>query len=324
MTGLRWDEARARWIVSTNRGDRMGAHFVIMANGPLHRPKLPGIPGIDSFQGHSFHTSRWDYAYTGGDTTGNLTGLRDKIVGIIGTGATAVQCVPHLGRWARHLHVFQRTPSSVDVRGNRPTDPEWAKRLAPGWQQQRMDNFNILVSGGFQEVDLVNDAWTDLIRKLLVLVRQDEKPDVSRAALAQKAELADFQKMEEIRARVEADVEDPAIREALKPYYRQFCKRPCFHDEYLDTFNRANVSLVDTMGKGVERITEKGIVANGVEYPLDCIIYSTGFEVGTAYTHRSGYDLLGAGGVTLSEKWREGVRTLHGHAQPRVPELLRG
>ncbi len=312
VTGLRWEEARARWIVSTNRGDRMGARFVIMANGPLHRPKLPGIPGIDSFQGHSFHTSRWDYAYTGGDTTGNLTGLRDKIVGIIGTGATAVQCVPHLGRWARHLHVFQRTPSSVDVRGNRPTDPEWAKRLAPGWQQQRMDNFNILVSGGFQEVDLVNDAWTDLIRKLLVLVRQDEKPDVSRAALAQKAELADFQKMEEIRARVEAEVEDPAIREALKPYYRQFCKRPCFHDEYLETFNRPNVSLVDAMGKGVERITEKGIVANGVEYPLDCIIYSTGFEVGTAYTHRSGYDLLGAGGLKLSEMWSEGVRTLHG------------
>ena len=94
-------------------------------------------------------------------------------------------------------------------------------------------------------------------------------------------ELADFEKMEQIRARVDELVDDPEMAEALKPYYRQFCKRPCFHDEYLHTFNRANVTLVDTEGQGVERITEHGIVANGVEYEIDCLIYATGFEVGT-------------------------------------------
>jgi cyclohexanone monooxygenase len=290
----------------------MRARFVVMANGPLHRAKLPGIPGIDTFNGHSFHTSRWDYTYTGGTSEGNLTGLGDKRVGIIGTGATAVQCVPHVGAAAKHLYVFQRTPSSIDVRANRPTDPEWAAGLAPGWHQHRMDNFNILVSGGYQEVDLVSDGWTDIIRKLLLMIREDGSPDLSPDGLASTMELADFEKMEEIRARVDSIVNDPGTAEALKPYYRQFCKRPCFHDEYLDTFNRPNVTLVDTQGRGVERITEHGVVANGVEYEVDCLIFATGFEVGTNYTRRSGYELYGQNGVTLTEKWADGVRTLHG------------
>ena len=122
VTQMDWDDESARWIVSTNRGDRMRARFVCMANGPLHRPKLPGIPGVSSFQGHTFHTSRWDYEYTGGDSTGNLSRLADKRVGIIGTGATAVQCVPHVGAAAKELFVFQRTPSSVDVRDTLPPD----------------------------------------------------------------------------------------------------------------------------------------------------------------------------------------------------------
>ena len=129
-------------------------------------PKLPGIPGINDFAGHTFHTSRWDYRYTGGDCTGGLTGLKDKRVGIIGTGATAIQCVPHLGEWAKELYVFQRTPSSVDVRNNAETDPAWAASLTPGWQRRRQDNFNILVAGGDQDEDLVHDGWTDIFRNL--------------------------------------------------------------------------------------------------------------------------------------------------------------
>ena len=312
VTQMRWDEDSARWIVSTNRGDAIKARFVCMANGPLNRPKLPGIPGVDRFKGHTFHTSRWDYAYTGGDSEGNLTKLRGKRVGIIGTGATAVQCVPHVGQTAEHLFVFQRTPSSIDVRNNRPTDPEWANTLEPGWHQQRMDNFNILVSGGFQEVDLVNDGWTDIIRKLLVMVQSDENKDLSPEGLARSMEMADFEKMEEIRARVASVVEDPDAAEALKPYYRQFCKRPCFHDDYLQTFNRPNVSLVNTHGRGVERITEKGVVVDGQEYELDCLIFATGFEVGTDYARRAGCQLIGRSGISLTEKWADGIRTLHG------------
>jgi cyclohexanone monooxygenase len=312
VTELRWDEDAKRWIVKTNRGDAMKARFVVMANGPLHRPKLPGIPGVETFKGHSFHTSRWDYGYTGGDCNGGLTGLRDKRVGIIGTGATAVQCVPHLGEWAKELYVFQRTPSSIDVRANRPTDPEWAKSLPPGWQQYRMDNFNTLVSGGFADEDLVADGWTDIIGNILLLARKKMMAGEPVENPAELMQLADFKKMEQVRARVDHVVKDRQTAEALKPWYNQFCKRPCFHDEYLDAFNRPNVQLVDTKGRGVERIDETGIWANGQHYEIDCLIYATGFEVGTEFTRRSGYELYGRGGQTLTQKWAKGAETLHG------------
>ncbi len=313
VTGMEWDDAAGRWIIRTNKGDAMKARYVIMANGPLHRPKLPGIPGVDSFKGHTFHTSRWDYGYTGGDPMGGLTGLKDKRVGIIGTGATAVQCVPHLGEGAKELYVFQRTPSSIDVRNNRPTDPEWASSLQPGWQQHRMDNFNVLVSGGWQKEDLVSDGWTDIIRNLgLAAARRAARGEMGPGDPAELLQLADFQKMESIRARVDQVVADRAKAEALKPWYNQFCKRPCFHDEYLATFNRPNVHLIDTDGRGVQQITEKGVVVDGVEYELDCLIFATGFEVGTSYTRRAGYDVTGRDGLTLSRKWADGVSSLHG------------
>jgi len=310
VTEIRWDEGASRWVVSTDRGDAMRARFVCLAIGFLEKPKLPGIPGLESFEGRCFHTSRWDYAYTGGDASGNLSGLRGKRVGIIGTGATAVQCVPHLGASAGHLYVFQRTPSGVDVRANRPTDPEWARRLAPGWQRRRIENFQVLTTGGYEEEDLVGDGWTDVPHRLHAMLAASG--DHSPEALERASEMIDFVKMEEIRARVASIVKDPATAEALKPYYRQFCKRPCFHDEYLETFNRPNVTLVDTKGRGVERITKRGAVVDGREIELDCLIYATGFEISTGYARRAGYEVFGRGGRTLSEKWADGVRTLHG------------
>ncbi len=312
VTEVRWDDDAQRWIISTNRADRMRARFVCMANGPLHRPKLPGIAGVETYRGHSFHTSRWDYDYTGGTSDGGLSGLAGKRIGIIGTGATAVQCVPHIGAAAGELFVFQRTPSSIDVRNNRDTDPAWAKSLEPGWQKRRMENFNNLVSGIPESEDLVGDGWTDIIGKLLVMVRNNANADFSPEGLAQTMELADFEKMEQIRSRVDQIVHDNSTAEALKPYYRQFCKRPCFHDEYLQTFTRPNVTLVDTAGQGVDCITERGVVANGVEYELDCIIYATGFEVGTEYSRRAGYEIIGRDGITLTEKWADGASTFHG------------
>ena len=322
VEGMEWDEDNKLWTVFTNRGDKMRAQYVCMANGPLNRPKLPGIPGISEYQGHTFHTSRWDYGYTGGGPDGNLTGLRGKRVGIIGTGATAIQCVPHLAQGADELFVFQRTPSSVDVRANRPTDPEWAASLKPGWQQARMDNFMTLVSGGFADEDLVNDGWTEIIRNLGSMVNFKGMGRLSPAEIAEKMELADFQKMEQIRARAEADVADKDTAESLKPYYRQFCKRPCFNDEYLPSFNLPGVHLIDTDGVGVERFTQAGLVANGQEFELDCVIFATGFEVGTDYTRRSGYDLIGRNGQSLKDKWADGIATLHGMQTSGFPNCF--
>jgi cation diffusion facilitator CzcD-associated flavoprotein CzcO len=319
---LRWQEAEKRWLVSTSRGDAIKARYVVMSNGPLNRPKLPGIPGIESFKGHSFHTSRWDYGYTGGDSSGNLTGLADKRVAIIGTGATAIQSVPHLGRAAKHLYVFQRTPSSVDLRGNRPTDPDWAASLTPGWQKRRMENFNILVSGGQQDEDLVSDGWTDIIRSLTSIAAFRTGKAIAPEDIPAQMELADFRKMNQIRARVEDLVEDARTAEALKPWYRQFCKRPTFNDDYLPTFNRPNVTLVDTGGKGVDRVTETGLVVDGIEYEVDCIIFATGFEVGTAYTRRAGFEIHGRDGRTLTDHWNGGLKTLHGFMSHGFPNCF--
>ena len=287
VTSLEWDDDAARWIIHTDRGDHIRAKFVAMGTGPLHRPKLPGIPGIETFGGHCFHTSRWDYGYTGGNYEGApMANLADKRVGIIGTGATAVQCIPALGRDSKELLVFQRTPSSIDVRNNHAIDPEWFEALGPGWQQKWLMNFVTLQTGGFADEDLVMDGWTDItkrIRDRMIEMFKDGTPDglTPQEAMLRAYEDSDDEKMTEIRARVDELVADPATAAALKPWYRQLCKRPCFHDEYLQAYNLPNVHLVDTNGKGVERIDETGVWVGGVHHELDCIIFASGFEVGT-------------------------------------------
>ncbi len=310
VSALDWDESEERWTVATNRGDQIRARFVCMANGPYSKPKLPGIPGLGDFEGHTFHTSRWDYEYTGGDTTGGLTRLRDKRVGVIGTGATAIQAVPHLGRDAGHVYVFQRTPSTVDVRDNAPTDPDFAKTLEPGWQKRRMDNFNALMDGRAQEEDLVGDRWTELTNGMHAVIAEHPNPaELTEDEIGLIAERVDLRKMERVRGRIDEVIEDPATAEAMKPWYRYLCKRPCFHDEYLPTFNRPNVTLVDTQGKGVERVTARGVVAGGQEYELDCLIFATGFDVSQNYTRRAGYEVTGRGGQKLSDKWADRTST---------------
>jgi cation diffusion facilitator CzcD-associated flavoprotein CzcO len=315
VTGLEWDADRSVWIVRTNRGDAFTAQFVAMGLGPLHVPKLPGIPGIEDFQGHSFHTSRWDYDYTGGDPLGApMENLRDKRVAIIGTGATAVQCIPELAKSCGELFVFQRTPSSVDVRGNRPTDPEWFAEIATeGWQKRWLENFTATQSGMvIPDEDLVMDGWTDLARRIREKVMSLPPEEFTIENMMAAFEVSDFEKMTEIRARVDAIVEDHDTAEKLKAWYRQLCKRPCFHDEYLQAFNEPGVQLIDTDGQGVERITPTGVVVAGVEYPVDCIIYASGFEVGTPFTRRAGYDVSGRDGVKLSDTWADGMVTKHG------------
>jgi cyclohexanone monooxygenase len=312
VTVMQWNEDLKRWHIETKAGDKVDAKFVILANGPLHRPKLPGIKGINEYKGHTFHTSRWDYATTGGDTTGGLTGLKGKRVGIIGTGATAVQCIPHLAEHAEHLYVFQRRPSSIDVRNDRPTTDEFVRTLKPGWHKHRMDNFNTLTTGGIANEDLVNDGWTEIMRTVgqAMVANPGNASDMQK--ILTMVEVADAKKMTQIRDRVDEVVKDPETAEALKPWYRQFCKRPCFDDRYLKTFNRPNVTLVDTKGEGVREINERGVVYDGKTYEVDCLVFATGFEVGTDYTRRSGYEIVGRGGVKLSERWADGAATLHG------------
>ncbi|WEK42354.1 MAG: NAD(P)/FAD-dependent oxidoreductase [Candidatus Sphingomonas colombiensis] len=315
IASLNWDEGRSLWVVSTDRGDRFTAKYIGLGTGPIHIPKLPGIPGIEDFKGHSFHTSRWDYGYTGGNAAGaKLDKLADKRVAIIGTGATAVQIVPHLARAAKELYVVQRTPSSVDVRDNAPIDPDWFTEIAtPGWQQRWLENFTANQTPGFMiDEDLVQDGWTDISRRIKERVAMLPPDQRSFEQILAVWEDADFEKMNEIRARVDTIVEDLEAAENLKAWYRQLCKRPCFHDQYLQAFNQPGTHLIDTDGKGVEKITAKGFVVAGREYEVDCIVYASGFRVGANLSALVAFDVVGRGGLKLSDAWGDGMRSLHG------------
>ncbi|MEV5644806.1 NAD(P)/FAD-dependent oxidoreductase [Streptomyces flaveolus] len=323
VTSLTWDDTRETWTVTTDRGDTFRATYVVTATGTLSELKLPGIPGIEKFTGHTFHTSRWDYDYTGGTPDGGLTGLADKRVGVVGTGATGIQVVPKLAEDAGHLYVFQRTPSSVDVRANRRTSARDVGADREGWARERRDNFLRIVSGEHAEEDLVADRWTSsagLLEKLLPSFRRPS----DRAAFEAAYEVADATKMNEIRARVERTVTDAETAEKLKPWYRYACKRPTFSDTYLQAFNRGNVTLVDTADThGIERMTENGVVVGGTEYALDCLIFATGFSVGVSGIHSGKLPVRGRDGVPLLQAWAErGPRTLHGFTSSGFPNLI--
>ncbi|MEM7092112.1 MAG: NAD(P)/FAD-dependent oxidoreductase [Actinomycetota bacterium] len=295
VTSTTWDEAAQHWTVRTDQGDEMTAKFVVCANGTLAKPKLAVINGMERFQGKSFHTSRWDYEWTGAD----LEHLADKRVAIIGTGASAVQIVPELGKIAKSLHVFQRTPSSIDIRDDWETDAEWAAKLQAGWQAKRrkkiIDKFR---------------AQADRRANLTGITREEK---------IRRQENANIDAMMRIHQRIDETVEDPATAEALKPWYMLMCKRPCFHNEYLPTFNLPSVHLVDTEGKGITEIGKNGPIFEGTEYEVDLLIYATGFEVQQTGIYNS---IVGQDGVELQQKYADGIRTLLGIHTAGFPNLF--
>jgi cation diffusion facilitator CzcD-associated flavoprotein CzcO len=300
--------------MQTDRGDDFTADFIGLGTGPLHVPKLPGIPGLDTFKGHAFHTSRWDYAYTGGDASGApLDRLADRRVAIIGTGATAVQWCrtwPAPARRCTCASARRRRWTCAPTHRSTPTGSRPSPR--PAGSSAGCENFTDNQAGGGAAEDWVQDGWTDLARRIRAKVMQLPPAQRTPQGMLAAFEDADFEKMSEIRARVDALVHDADTAEKLKAWYRQLCKRPCFHDAYLQAFNQPRTHLLDTDGRGVERITERGVVVAGVEYEVDCIIYASGFEVGTRYTRRAGFDLTGRDGLTLSQAWADGMRSLHG------------
>ena len=317
VTQAEWDEAAARWRIHTDRGDELTAQYYVLAVGLLNLLKLPAVSGMEDFAGPSFHTARWDYGVTGGAPGEPLTDLGDKVVGLIGTGATGIQCLPPLAAAAKHVIVFQRTPSAVGVRGNRPTDATFAEALEPGWQRSRMDNFQAIMLGKRQDVDLVDDGWTQHYARVHHPPKAATLEEYMRGA-----EELDFGIMEEHRRRVEELVEDPAVAEALKPQYRYLCKRPCFHDEYLQAYNNGNVTLVDCPA-GFDHVGEKGPVVDGTEYEVDVLIYGTGFEPEvTPLFRRAGHPIIGRDGLSLAEKFEPGPATLFGMMTRGFPNLF--
>jgi len=324
---LRWDPEIKRWHVGTNRGDDIKARFVVLAMGPLNKPKLPGIAGMDDFQGKMFHTARWDYDYTGGEWgRPELDKLKDKRVAIIGTGATAVQVVPYLGKYAKQLYVIQRTPSTIDTRNNRPTDPDWYASQEPGWQDERIANFHRAAMERIapRDIDMVEDIWTEISRNCAAELEAQGWPDETPEEYAARREVMDYRVMERLRARVDEMVDDPATAEALKPYYRYLCKRPCSNDDFYPTFNRPNVQLIDVAEtQGLERLTENGFVHKGKEYPIDCLIFASGYEVTNDLDRRWGIDAIeGADGLSIYDYWRDGFKTFQGMMAHGFPNMF--
>ena len=295
VTRTVWHEDEQLWHVETDRGDYMKAKFVICANGPMSKPKLAKIAGIESFKGHSFHTGRWDYDYCGDE----LQNLQDKKVAIIGTGATAVQAVPKLAEQAKELYVFQRTPSSIDIRKDWPTDPNWARKLKPGWQAKRRQR---TIDG-----------------PMLTEAQLAKRAQLSAEEKIQRQENANIDHMMWIHQRIEDIVHDKATAESLKPWYMFMCKRPCFHEDYLPAFNKPNVHLVDTHGQGVSEVTETGPMFDGKVYDVDLIIYATGFEVQKTGIYNQ---IIGQNQQEINDYYSDGIRTLFGIHSNGYPNLF--
>lgn len=319
VTRTAWNDKVGRWTVHTDRGDELSCRYYVLAVGILNLMKFPAIPGMDSFGGRAFHTARWDYGYTGGGPGEALTKLGDKAVALIGTGASGLQCLPPLAEAARHVYVFQRTPSAIGVRGNRPTESSFAEGLEPGWQKARMDNFQSIMLGRPVEADLTDDGWT---HHYAAVQNPPRRKGMSVEEFMRSAEEIDFGIMEEHRRRIDELVSAPDVAAALKPYYRYLCKRPCFHDEYFDAFNRPNVTLIDCPA-GIEKITDRGPVVGDRQFDVDCIVYGTGFEAEiTPLPRRAGHDIIGRDGVTLAEKWADGAATLFGMMSRGFPNMF--
>ena len=319
VTQTTWDDGTRRWTVHTDRGDTLSCRYYVLAVGILNLMKLPAIPGMDGFAGRAFHTARWDYGYTGGGPGQPLTRLGDKAVALIGNGASGLQALPPLAESAKHVYVFQRTPSAIGVRGNRPTDPI-VRRGSGAWLAKGSD--------GQLPVGHVgpHSRGRPHRRRLDTSLCRRTEPATAQGhdfeEFMRTAEEIDFGIMEEHRSRIDALVTDPDIAAALKPYYRYLCKRPCFHDEYFDAFNRPNVTLVDCPA-GIDDITEHGPVVGGHQYDVDCIVYGTGFEAEvTPLQRRAGHDIVGRGGISLAEKWSDGAASLFGLMSRGFPNMF--
>lgn len=330
-----WDEGRKRWMTTIQPSGQetpihVASQYVALSPGLLSLPKIPDVPGLEEYKGTIFHTSRWDYELTGGtEAQPDMTNLKDKSVAMIGTGATAIQAVPHLAKWAKKLYVIQRTPSAVDWRGQHQTDPEKFRReVATGrnWQYHRHNNFCAFLSlyPDVPKVNLVGDAWTQIpsLKTFVGGAGGPKEPSKLDDYLAHLHEI-DFERQERVRKRVDEIVKDPKTAEGLKPWYAGWCKRPTFNDDYLPSFNQGNVELVDTGGKGITGLTKTGIQVNGRELHVDVIILGTGYRnPGTSICKRSNLTVKGRGGLDLDEKFDKNWNTLHGLLSKDFPNIF--
>ncbi|KAF5601190.1 cyclohexanone 1 2-monooxygenase [Fusarium pseudocircinatum] len=336
-----WDDEKQEWVMKLvelvhggkeHEAVTVTSRFVILTTGLMLVPQVPRIKGIESFTGDCFHPARWDYNSTGGTPDDpSMVRLKDKRVGLIGTGASAIQILPELAKWSKEVYVFQRTPSAVAARYNRQTDEnlfksEIAKKA--GWWEARCLNYCAHLNNHNPKpaVDLVNDSWTDMPSYSAISGSPGHDPKTPQEMQEYYAYLEelDLKRQSKIRGRIDDLVKDPKVAAKLKPWYSGWCKRPCFHDEYLGAFNNPRVHLVDTDGRGVQEITESGVVVKGEHFDIDVLVLSTGYKSPFLYSPpgRVGIKVFGRNGIDLDAKWSSGVTTLHGMMSHDFPNMF--
>ncbi|BCT75234.1 monooxygenase [Sinomonas cyclohexanicum] len=320
-----WDGDSQRWLVTTDRGDELRTRFLVRSNGALGAaPTLPAVEGLETFPGRIFHSSRWDYAYTGGSPTEPMTNLHDKTVVVVGSGASAVQVVKAVADQARQVFVVQRTPGPVfGYRRDTATDPEWYSSQVAGWQQRRMRNFDLNTSFRYQDDDLVGDQFVEMFRALGTADNVvDDVSSIDPREVGQVMEIADLAFSHRFRQLVDSVVQDPETAERLKPWYGLLCKRMTYNDGFLESFNRPNVSLIDAPVVGIESVNGSTVTAAGERFDADCIVFATGFDTSTSSEARAGITVLGRDGRSLSEHNSPGLRSQHGIMTDRFPNLF--
>ncbi|MGE0312171.1 MAG: flavin-containing monooxygenase [Lautropia sp.] len=315
VLSARFDETDGAWLVGTDDGQATRARFLVMATGCLSSTHLPAIAGRETFAGESLHTGAWPHGPV------DFTGRR---VAVIGTGSSAVQSIPLIAEQASALIVFQRTATwSIPAR-NRPVDPAYEAQVKADYAGFRRRND--LMQAGFGANQPRNDRS--------VLDASPAERDAvfaafwARGGLGFGATFNDLMLGEEangyatafLRARIREIVRDPAVAELLCPRQPVGCKRICIDSGYYETFNRDNVSLVDVSATPIERITPRGPVVAGREYPVDAIVYATGFDAMTGALLK--IDIRGRDGVSLRSRWEAGPTTYLGLSIAGFPNLF--
>jgi cation diffusion facilitator CzcD-associated flavoprotein CzcO len=313
VEAAQYDEATARWSVRCSDGTAVSARFVIMATGCLSSTNMPKFQGLESFGGDVYHTGRWPHE--GVD-------FRDKRVGVIGTGSSAIQAIPLIAEEAAHLTIFQRTPNfSVPAR-NRPLDPGEVARVKQNYGELRrmasQMGFGFNTRSG--EISALSVSDDERLAEYEARWESGGLPFLGAYADLILDRTANETAADFVRAKIREIVKDPALAELLTPHTVLGCKRLCSDTRYYETFNRDNVTLVDVSASPIEELTPTGVRVAGIDYPFDAIVFATGFDAMTGAV--LGIDIRGKGGLALKQKWSEGPRTYLGVATAGFPNLF--
>ncbi len=316
ITAARYDEATGLWTLVAESGERVSAPVCIMAAGNLSTPRLPGIPGIERFAGATYHTGLWPKEGV------DFTGLR---VGVIGTGSSGVQSIPIIARQAGELTVFQRTANFSLPARNGPMNPETEARHKSEYEERRVAAYDTPFGiAGYPTPRLEALQASAEERSQQYEAKWREGGSISflfsytdlLTSDAANGTASDF-----VRGKIRQIVNDPRTAELLCPDDHPIgTKRLILDTGYYETYNLPHVSLVDIRTHPIEEITETGVRTGKAEYPLDAIVFATGFDAMTG-AMRS-IDISSSSGVTLDEQWEHGPRTYLGLMVAGLPNMF--